>query len=482
MLSDLGFRIELGEIEARLLEHPAVRAAVVVAREVAGAAWVEAERSQPDGVGEKRLVAYYTVGEDAESINVEQLRTHLSAVLPQHMVPAAYMRLPSLPLTPNGKLDRRALPVPEADALGMSGYEPPQGEIETALAGIWAELLGLDRVGRNDHFFNCGGHSLLAMKLVASMRQRGIMITPEAIFTRPVLKDMAAHIAAPRSALTDEAICVRKGGSEAPLFLAHDGTDSLQYLYTLTPHLAHGIPVYGLPPTPLDDMSCTSFEVLASRMVRMIREVQPEGPYRVAGWSTGGVIAYEIATQLLRAGQGVGFLGLFDAAYIAGLDDDVRISLEEATNTFDDKSFLLREIQLQPGLHGNSGQLGQALARIRMSMAPMSFAELVSACEEESLLPADLTRLPAAKIRQVLLRRHTYIHAQVRYRASAISIPLHLFPARRAHFETPLLGWQAVLPVQQIRASPLPGDHYSIMVTPNIMVLAEQLGHALRGR
>ena len=138
-----GFRIELGEIEARLAEYPAVREAVVIARE--------------DSPGDKRLVGLLpTVAADGESeqdaISAEQLRSHLTALLPEYMVPAAYVCLESLPLTPNGKLDRKALPAPEVDAYSTRGYEPPQGEIETKLAEIWADVLKLERVGRHDNF------------------------------------------------------------------------------------------------------------------------------------------------------------------------------------------------------------------------------------------------------------------------------------------------------------------------------------------
>ena len=128
-----GFRIELGEIEARLAQHPAVREAVVLARE--------------DG-GDKRLVAYYTVAPDAEAAGAEALRRHLSATLPEYMMPAAYVRLDALPLTANGKLDRKALPAPDGVAYAARGYEAPAGEIETRLARIWADVLGLERVGR----------------------------------------------------------------------------------------------------------------------------------------------------------------------------------------------------------------------------------------------------------------------------------------------------------------------------------------------
>src|SRR6185312_1817761 len=141
-----GFRIELGEIEARLAQHPEVREAVVLARE--------------DEPGDKRLVAYYTasgIGEaEAASVGAERLRAHLSAVLPDYMVPAAYVRMERLPLTPNGKLDRKALPAPEQEAYAVRGYEAPVGEIEAKLAAVWAEVLKLEKVGRHDNFFDLG--------------------------------------------------------------------------------------------------------------------------------------------------------------------------------------------------------------------------------------------------------------------------------------------------------------------------------------
>ncbi|WP_338077495.1 non-ribosomal peptide synthetase [Bradyrhizobium quebecense] len=154
-----GFRIEPGEIAARLCEHAWVREAVVVA--------------QQDGAGEKRLVAYVVCASEAGSDEDDggglagALRAHLSARLPDYMVPAAFVRLAALPLTVNGKLDRKALPGPADAAYALAAYEAPRGEVETMLAGIWAELLGVERIGRHDNFFELGGHSLLAVQLSA---------------------------------------------------------------------------------------------------------------------------------------------------------------------------------------------------------------------------------------------------------------------------------------------------------------------------
>ncbi|HEY7770868.1 amino acid adenylation domain-containing protein, partial [Longimicrobium sp.] len=174
-----GFRVEPGEIEARLAAHPGVREAVVLALD--------------DGSGGKRLVGYFV----GEALDSEALRAHLSAQLPEYMVPAALVRLDSFPVTPNGKLDRRALPAPGADAFAARAYEAPVGETETALAAIWSDLLGVEQVGRGDHFFALGGHSLLAVRVVSRVRQAvGLQAEVGDLFVRPVLADFARGLAA----------------------------------------------------------------------------------------------------------------------------------------------------------------------------------------------------------------------------------------------------------------------------------------------
>jgi acyl-coenzyme A synthetase/AMP-(fatty) acid ligase len=182
-----GYRIELGEIEARLAAHPGVREAVVAARE------------GPDG--DRRLVAYYVAAEAAsddeaaEAVSAEGLRSHLSAGLPEHMVPAAYVRLEALPLTPNGKLDRGALPAPDGEAYAQRAYEAPQGPVEEALAQIWSELLGVERVGRGDNFFELGGHSLLATRMITRISAAlGVDLALRDIFEAPKLGALAERV------------------------------------------------------------------------------------------------------------------------------------------------------------------------------------------------------------------------------------------------------------------------------------------------
>jgi thioesterase domain-containing protein len=176
-----GVRIELGEIETRLAQHPAVREAVVLARE--------------DTPGERRLVAY-VVGDETAGADV--LRAHLSETLPDYMVPAAYVRLGSLPLTASGKVDRRALPAPDSHAYARRGYEPPLGETEEVVARIWAEVLRIERVGRTDHFFELGGYSLLAVQMLARVREElGVNVPAGGVFAWPMLADFARELTSP---------------------------------------------------------------------------------------------------------------------------------------------------------------------------------------------------------------------------------------------------------------------------------------------
>jgi amino acid adenylation domain-containing protein len=172
-----GFRIELGEIQAQVVQQAGVKDAVVVARE--------------DEPGEKRLVAYVVGSTEGEGPSVERMREQLKAVLPEHMVPSAFVVLASLPLTPSGKLDRRALPAPQLSAYTSRQYQAPRGEVEEILAGIWQELLHLERVGRQDNFFELGGHSLLIVQMLERLRRIGLSSDVRGVFQSATLSDLA---------------------------------------------------------------------------------------------------------------------------------------------------------------------------------------------------------------------------------------------------------------------------------------------------
>jgi len=179
-----GYRIELGEIEAQLARHLEVKDVAVIARE--------------DIPGDKRLVAYIARRGENE-LNIEDVRAHLVGVLPEYMIPSAFVFLQALPLTPNGKLDRRALPVPEHGAYVNRPYHAPVGEIEAVLASICQDLLGVERVGRQDNFFELGGHSLHAMKLSARVAERlRVHLSVAAVFKYPTIEQLATELESQR--------------------------------------------------------------------------------------------------------------------------------------------------------------------------------------------------------------------------------------------------------------------------------------------
>ncbi|HYW12687.1 MAG TPA: phosphopantetheine-binding protein, partial [Longimicrobium sp.] len=175
-----GFRVELGEIETVLCAHTGVRETIVLARE--------------DAPGVARLVGYYVPTDDA--VPVEALRAFLRTRLPEHMVPSALVRMDAMPLSPNGKIDRRLLPAPERGARGGAPFVAPRSEVEEILAAIWTEVLGVERIGMHDHFFDLGGYSILGVKVVSRVQEAfGVSLPLHTLFQAPTIESLSQAIA-----------------------------------------------------------------------------------------------------------------------------------------------------------------------------------------------------------------------------------------------------------------------------------------------
>ncbi|GAA2213769.1 non-ribosomal peptide synthetase DhbF [Nonomuraea monospora] len=293
-----GFRIEPGEIEAALLGHPNVTHAAVIVRE--------------DRPGDKRLTGYVVTSGDAGD-----LRAHASRTLPGHMVPSAVVEVPSLPLTVNGKLDRAALPAPRA-AAGTGRL--PDGPREETMCALFAEVLGVPRAGVDDGFFDLGGHSLLAVRLVARVKEVfGAEVPIGALFEAPTAAGLAALVegGARRDPLK-VLLPLREAGSKAPLFCVHPA-GGLAWCYGGLIRHVPDRPIYGLQARR--DRLPSSLRKLAADYVAQLRLVRPDGPYHLLGWSTGGIIAQEMAVQLRLAGQQVALLAVLDAYPAEGMRD-----------------------------------------------------------------------------------------------------------------------------------------------------------------
>ncbi|HEJ7988955.1 TPA: amino acid adenylation domain-containing protein [Serratia marcescens] len=446
-----GFRIEPGEIEVQLAASPWVREAVVQ---------VCSTEHHP------RLVAWIVPTADVDRSALQgQLRAYLSERLPEYMVPSAYVWLDALPLTANGKLDRRALPEPERAAVGTREYVAPQGETETTLARVWCELLEIGQIGRHDNFFELGGHSLLAVRLSSQLRQQGITLPVQAIFNHPILAELAERIdRRTAEAPMRKAVPARSSGSRPPLFFVPTGFGDHSYVFELAKEIDKTFPVYAVPWPAMEEKPATMSDMAASA-VALIREVQPQGPYHLAGYSSGGVLAYAIAEQLQSAGEAVAFLGLIDTLRpVEAMHSPVQLLLNwvESTQERPDPQFCQQLAELP---------LPEAIAAVQRAGIKTQREEVA---DEAALWQ----------------QRHHYAKLVEATLVQPASLKIHLFKAKQeqvsvnsqnAQFQAywqrikqagycredaSALGWDKLLPPATVRVSQVNGDHVSMMEHP----------------
>ncbi|MGF6383157.1 amino acid adenylation domain-containing protein [Paraburkholderia atlantica] len=459
-----GFRIEPGEIAARLIEHAWVRDAVVVAQQA--------------GAGEKRLVAYVVCAPEAASNGLDgselagALRAHISAQLPDYMVPSAFVRLAALPLTVNGKLDRTALPAPDDEAYAHRAYAPPQGEMETVLAQIWAELLGVERVGRHDHFFALGGHSLLAVQLISRAQKAGLTFSAADLFQASVLRELASKIHLKRQPSSPQVISVLETGSQPPLFFVPTGLGDCSYVLPLVKEMDVDCPVCALPWPHFDDERPLTLEAIAAEVMLAVREIQPHGPYRFAGYSSGAILAYAIAQHLVNLNEAVSFMAFMDAALPANRrslspTQMAREVLLDSMEFLEDDSFQVLE---RFAANSSIGQLIQKAQQIGAIPQDRDLESLLLTYEKAAQFQRalDLYEAPSLGIEI----NQFYVNGPVRSRRARGSIGQEA--------SSPLRGWDRVLRAEAIHAVSVPGDHMTMMNTPeNRRVLARCLSMAL---
>ena len=282
-----GFRVELGEVESALASHPTVGTCAAVLRQ--------------ESFGDHRLVAYVS-SRDGASVSGPALRAHLLETLPEHMVPAVVVVLPALPLTPNGKIDRRALP-PPAERVGTAEARPLT-PLERRIRGIWEEVLSVSPIGPSDDFLALGGHSLLAVRMMAKL-EKGVGVRPALEMMREglTIERLARELGESRA---EDGPIVRFGPETGadPVFFVHPGLGGF-YCKKLSGAMPER-PFYllgGENMTGLDRLP--TIEEMARRYLETVRSVNPRGPYRLAGYSIGCTVAYEMARQLEAAGERV---------------------------------------------------------------------------------------------------------------------------------------------------------------------------------
>jgi amino acid adenylation domain-containing protein len=309
-----GFRVEPGEIEAILRENVGVQDCVVMV--------------QSDVQGIKRLLAYI-VPVPERSLSPSGLRHYLAERLPDYMIPSAFIPLTSLPLTANGKLDKNALPVPsETPDQTPVGITAPGNLIELHMTNLFEDILGVHPVGITQNFFDLGGHSLAAVRLMNQIKSTfGLDLPLTTLFQAQTVESLAALLRnqaspTPRSAL----VAIQPRGTRLPFYCVHPIGGEVLCFVPFARHLGIDQPFYGLQENKITPPQ--TLEEYAEEYIRALRTHQPEGPYKLGGYSFGGLVAFEMALQLQKQGQEVSLLALLDTrlpplnAKMTMLDDE----------------------------------------------------------------------------------------------------------------------------------------------------------------
>jgi amino acid adenylation domain-containing protein len=446
-----GFRIETGEIESVLLRHPQVRECVVAARE--------------DAPGVVRLVAYVVASGDVPTAGA--LREHLKTKLPDYMVPSAFVSLERLPLTPNGKVDRKALPAPAAPE-PVGSYVAPRDELELRLCRIWEDALGVKTVGVKDDFFELGGNSLLAVRLVAQIRKQvGGEVPINVLFQKATVEQLAEALRSrAHSGTLSPLVGIQTSGEQAPLFCVHPIGGTVFCYVELGKRLSEGQPFYGLqaPGVYGEREPLASVEELAAHYLGAVRELQPHGPYRLAGWSMGGVIAFEMAQQLRARGEEVSFLALIDSAVPqpAAQFEDANEEESRLLSTF------LSDLASQTGR-----ELADASKTLRRLTPTERLAYLLEQTAAHDLLPRHTDPADLEGLLKVFKENRRALSS---YEPRRYSGPLLLFHATQSG-EDATAGWRAL--AEEVKTFAVPGNHYTLMTLPNVEVLAGLLNNEL---
>lgn len=458
-----GFRIELGEIESAIGGFRDVREAIV----------------QVVGDGNDKRLAAYVVSATASEIRTADLRKYLRDKLPEYMVPADYVQLERIPLTPNGKVDRKALPVPERDRSGAGErHVPPRNETEEKLAAIWSEVLGVDNIGIKDGFFDLGGHSLLAIRMFSMIEETFRKNVPLAtLFEAGTIEKLAGILnqedwQEPESSL----VPIQPNGTKPPFFGIHAGGGNVLFYRDLARYLGTDQPFYGIQARRLAgrQVGHATIEEMAEFYIREMKSVQPVGPYYVGGSSFGGLGAYEIAQQLLRNGDEVGIVALFDT----GTPDYPQML--PTTNVFRSKVYELfrryqhhRDSLAAFDLADKKIYIFSRLAKVKLryrrkfvNLYKNIMRRMYQNMRSKRSLPSSYIQIEdQIKKAHAMYQPRVYSGKMTLFRAS--NQPLGIQPD-----ET--LGWGELV-AGGIEIYEVPGHHGSVVSEPYVGVLAEKL-------
>jgi amino acid adenylation domain-containing protein len=457
-----GYRIELGEIEHTLGKQKGIKQAVVIARE--------------DTAGIPRLVAYVVLESGQTGVPDKNLLNEwdkeLFAVLPEYMMPDDYVLMDVIPSTPNGKIDRKALPKPDYSHINRSeDYVAPRTSNEKLVADIWEELMGLNKISIFDNFFQLGGRSLVAVKIMARLEQEtGKRLPLATLFEYSTVEKLATRLEIDAEAITwDSLVPIKPKGSKMPLYIVHGAGLNVLLFNALAMNMDDEQPVYGLQAKGLNgvDEPLDVMEEIAANYVDEIMNHDPVGPYAIAGYSLGGLIAYEMAKQMLAMGKNVKMVAMFDtyADQTQIYDSWIKIKTK---NTW----FLVKQLAYTPLLFlqdpGRTVQYKSREIRRRVQKVyNMIFPGKVKKKEGFSAYSNDIHEKSLA--------------AQRNYLLTPVNVAIELFRAKKKTFymdDFKYLGWK---PFAQkgVNVHDIPGEHNTIFAPPNDKQFAKVLQECL---
>ncbi len=474
-----GYRIELGEIESVLEEHPGVAEAVAVV-------------SSETPATEPRLLAYAAPARGSR-VEPEELRGALRARLPTYMIPAAIVVLERLPLTPNGKVDRLALPAPEREE--PRARVAPRTPLEAELLGIWREALGIDSLGVTDDFFDLGVDSLTAGRLFARIgRSYGQRLPMAPLFQTPTIERLALLLSEGSSEgpRFSSLVGMRTSGARPPLFCVHGGAGTVLFYHDLVRALGPDQPVYAFQAAGLygGQAPHQAVEEMAASYLEQLLRVRPEGPYALAGYCFGGMVAFELARRLRARGAEVPLVVMLNAPS-AGYNRRFRPYFDERGAILDAEGRLRADLAPRDGSLGASlrrhSSDGSALERVGRLAAAAGRRARVSARARARALRFDAyLRLRAPlpdDLREASAFQLIAARAQRAYEPAAIDARILVFRSRGLYHEEDL-GWgpHSALGVEGVE---IPGEHLTprdMMSAPSVLFVAERLDAALDGR
>jgi amino acid adenylation domain-containing protein len=457
-----GYRIELGEIEHNLGKQQGIKQAVVIARE--------------DTPGIPRLVAYVVLESGATGIPDKSVLDGwdqaLFEVLPEYMMPDDYVLMDVIPSTPNGKIDRKALPKPDYSHINREGqYVAPRTSNEKLVADIWEELMGLNQISIFDNFFQLGGRSLVAVKIMARLEQEtGKRLPLATLFEYSTVEKLAARLEIDAEAITWESLVpIKPKGSKMPLYIVHGAGLNVLLFNALAMNMDEEQPVYGLQAKGLNgiDEPLDVMEEIAANYVDEIINHDPVGPYAVAGYSLGGLIAYEMAKQMLALGKDVKMLAMFDT-----YADQTQVYDPWLKKKLNNALFFVKQLAYTPVLflqdpkrtiQYKSREIGRRFQKIYKKVFP----DKVKKKEGFSAYTDDIHERSLA--------------AQRNYLLTPVNIAIELFRATKKTFymdDFKFLGWRPYA-LKGVNVHDIPGEHNTIFAPPNDKQFAKVLQECL---